>query len=694
MIIPFLQRKFGDITISMKLYFTVGIMALLVTIELCTLWFAVGTLSSVRSFVNGEGLWSKAQKDAVYSLFIYAHSHREKDYQAFHDYLKVPLGDNKTRLELSKPKPDLAIARRGFLEGRNHPEDVDGMIKLITRFHKISYINKAIVIWGQAEQSMEQLITISDKLHTMINSKSVSQPEIDKVLEQAEVLNRRTTILEDDFSSTLGEGSRWLENIVLRLLLTLSLTIGTTSILITISVSRGIEKGVRAIITGASLVGKGLLNTRVKVYSRDEIGTLATSFNQMTDTLEHNMRHIRELKEAEEKLKTEKERAETSEKTKQLFLAKMSHEIRTPMNAILGFARLLEETLSVKEQQEYIHIIIKSGDDLLVILNDILDFSRMEAGKITIESVQFDLRDIIHTTILMMDSKAKQKGLDIKYHVDKVVPEVILGDSVRLNQVMLNLVSNAIKFTEKGSITISVTCLEQNDDTILLDFSIKDTGMGIPLAKQERIFESFEQVTNDASRRFGGAGLGLSIVKQLVSLQDGEIFVISKPDQGSDFHFRLSFLKISEAASKAIPEKEETLIESGKGIRILVVEDNQLNQMLVIKVLKKQGFETDVAENGLIALDKHQNNNFDIILMDLQMPEMDGYEATQKIRSLKPDKKDIPIIAMSAHTFKGEYEHCIETGMNDFISKPFNTKELYEKIFRLLRKNLQEPYHS
>jgi signal transduction histidine kinase/ActR/RegA family two-component response regulator len=694
MIIPFLQRKFGDITISMKLYFTVGIMALLVTIELCTLWFAVGTLSSVRSFVNGECLWSKAQKDAVYSLFIYAHSHREKDYQAFHDYLKVPLGDNKTRLELSKPKPDLAIARRGFLEGRNHPEDVDGMIKLITRFHKISYINKAIVIWGQAEQSMEQLITISDKLHTMINSKSVSQPEIDKVLEQAEVLNRRTTILEDDFSSTLGEGSRWLENIVLRLLLTLSLTIGTTSILITISVSRGIEKGVRAIITGASLVGKGLLNTRVKVYSRDEIGTLATSFNQMTDTLEHNMRHIRELKEAEEKLKTEKERAETSEKTKQLFLAKMSHEIRTPMNAILGFARLLEETLSVKEQQEYIHIIIKSGDDLLVILNDILDFSRMEAGKITIESVQFDLRDIIHTTILMMDSKAKQKGLDIKYHVDKVVPEVILGDSVRLNQVMLNLVSNAIKFTEKGSITISVTCLEQNDDTILLDFSIKDTGMGIPLAKQERIFESFEQVTNDASRRFGGAGLGLSIVKQLVSLQDGEIFVISKPDQGSDFHFRLSFLKISEAASKAIPEKEETLIESGKGIRILVVEDNQLNQMLVIKVLKKQGFETDVAENGLIALDKHQNNNFDIILMDLQMPEMDGYEATQKIRSLKPDKKDIPIIAMSAHTFKGEYEHCIETGMNDFISKPFNTKELYEKIFRLLRKNLQEPYHS
>ncbi len=483
MIISFLQKKLGDITISMKLYFTVGIMALLVTIELCTLWFAVGTLSSVRAFVNGEGLWSKAQKDAVYSLFIYAHSHNEKDYQAFRDFLKVPLGDNKTRLELSKPNPDLSMARQGFIEGRNYPEDVDGMIKLITRFHNISYINKAIVIWGQAEQNMEQLIGISDKLHAMINLKSASQPEIDKVVEQAQVLNRRITILEDGFSFTLGEGSRWLENVVLRLLLTLSITIGTTSILITISVSRGIEKGVKAINNGAALVGKGLLNTRVKVYSRDEIGMLATSFNQMTDTLEHNMRHIRELKEAEEKLKTEKERAETSEKTKQLFLAKMSHEIRTPMNAILGFAKLLEETLIVKEQQEYIHIIIRSGDDLLVILNDILDFSRMEAGKITFESVPFNLRDIIRTTILMMEAKSKQKGIGLKYNVDNKVPQMILGDSVRLNQVLLNLVSNAIKFTAEGGIDISVACLEQNENNILLDFSIKDTGMGIPLEK-------------------------------------------------------------------------------------------------------------------------------------------------------------------------------------------------------------------
>jgi hypothetical protein len=682
MLISFLQKRLGNISISRKLYFTVGIMALLVTIELCTLWFAISTLSSVRSFVNGEGLWSKAQKDAVYSLLIYAHSHDEKDYHAFREFLKVPQGDNKTRIELFKQKPDFKVATQGFIEGRNHPADVDGMINLITRFHSISYINRAIVIWGQAEVTMEQVIAISDKLHIMISSKVASQQEIDKVLEQAEILNRRLTMLEDDFSFTLGEGSRWLEDIVLKLLLTLSLTIGTTSILITISVSGGIERGLKAIIEGASLISKGLLNTRVKVYSRDEIGVLATSFNQMADTLEH---YIRELQETEENLKKEKERAEASEKAKQLFLANMSHEIRTPMNGILGFARLLEESLTEKEQLEYIHVIIKSGDDLLVILNDILDFSRMEAGKITFESAPFNLRDIIHSTVMMMESKSKQKNISVVNNIDDKIPDIILGDSVRLNQILLNLVSNAIKFTEKGQISISVICIEKNMNNLILEFRIKDTGIGIPLDKQEKIFESFEQATADTSRRFGGTGLGLSIVKQLVELQNGEIFLNSKPGYGSDFYFRLSFLKIKEKKNKPDFKKAEKLQSNDEIIHVLVVEDNPINKLLVVKVLQKKSFEIDVAENGKIALEKYAKNNYDIILMDLQMPEMDGYEATMNIRRLETHKKDIPIIAMTAHTIKGERERCLEIGMNEFISKPFAINELYEKIYKLTK---------
>ncbi|HWZ03575.1 MAG TPA: response regulator, partial [Mucilaginibacter sp.] len=299
-------------------------------------------------------------------------------------------------------------------------------------------------------------------------------------------------------------------------------------------------------------------------------------------------------------------------------------------------------------------------------------------------------REIIYTTILMMESKSRQKGIIIKYAIDDRIPDIILGDSVRLSQILLNLVSNAIKFTLKGEITISVICVEETEEKILLDFGIKDTGIGIPLEKQGKIFESFEQATNDTARRFGGSGLGLSIVKQLITLQNGEIFVSSKPGFGSDFHFRLSFLKYTHIVETSGPEKAELEIPKGDGIHILVAEDNLINQMLVIKVLKNNGFETEVAENGLIVLSKFKDKDFDVILMDLQMPEMDGYETTLKIRSLENYKKDIPIIAMSAHTFKGEYERCIEMGMNDFISKPFDKKELYQKIFKLLKSNVPE----
>lgn len=685
MIISFIQKKLRDISISRKLYFTIGIMALLVTMELSTLWFAVSTLSSVRAYVGGEGLWSKAEKDAVYHLQVYATSHNEKDYQAYLSFLKVPLGDKKTRLELQKPHPDLQIAREGFIEGRNHPEDVDGMINLIQRFNSVSYLHKAIIIWGEAEQQMEQIIPLGEKMHGMIRSGSATQHEIDNLLLQTQVINQKLTTLEDEFSFTLGQGSRWLERIVLRLLLTLSLTIATTSIVITISVSKGIEKGLKAILDGAALISQGFLNTRVKVYSRDEIGELATSFNQMTNTLE---RYIRELKETEENLTRAKERAEVSEKAKQLFLAKMSHEIRTPMNGILGFAKLLEESLKEKEQLEYIHVIIKSGDDLLVILNDILDFSRMEAGKITFESLPVNLHDIIQSTVLMIESKAKQKNIGIDISIDEKIPVEILGDSVRLNQILLNLISNAVKFTEKGKINISVKCIEETKTKVSLEFSVKDTGIGIPFEKQIKIFESFEQAATDTTRRFGGTGLGLSIVKQLVELQGGRISVSSKPGQGSDFHFQLSFLKIKGAKYIKEPEQTTAITQIDKSLKVLIVEDNPVNRMLAIKVLQNKGFETDTAENGKIALEKYAARHYDMILMDLQMPEMDGYEATMQIRKMPADKKDVPIIAMTAHTIKGELEHCMEIGMNDFISKPFDKKELFDKIYRAINRSI------
>ncbi|WP_184544673.1 response regulator [Mucilaginibacter sp. FT3.2] len=662
-------------------------MAALVTIELFTLYFAVTTLSAVRSFVAGEGMWSKAEKDAAGALNQYAHSHNEADYEAFKQYLKVPLGDRNSRLALLTPHPDLEKARQGLLDGRNHPDDIDGMIKLVLRFHKVFYINKAFTLWANAEPIIGQLTKISEDLHHKINS-GAPQKDIDRSLENIKLLNKQLTDMEDGFSYTLGEGARWLEDLVLKILLTLSVTIGTTSILITISVSNGIEKGLKAIINGAKFIGKGDLSNRVKVYSQDEIGLLANAFNQMTDKLEQNSQ---EIKRQEESLRQEKERVLASEKVKQLFLMNMSHEIRTPMNVVLGFAHLLEDTLIDDEQLEYTSMLIKAGNDLLVILTDILEFSKIESGDIVLETHPFSLNQMIYAILADIEPQAVAKNIHLNCFIDNAVPEVILGDKSRVNQILIKLLSNAIKFTERGEVMVTVCCIENYPEYIELEFSIKDTGIGIPVEMQEQIFDHFEQASIGTERKFGGTGLGLSIVKQLVKLLDGSIHVNSTPGKGSEFHFRLSFLKYSHRKGRAESMALNTVNKleplSISKPRVLIVDDNPMNRMLVIKILQKRGFETDTAENGKIAVFKVRNQNYDIVLMDLQMPEMDGYEATRQIREWRNDKSNIPIIAMTAHTMPGEKEKCFEIGMNDFLPKPFFSDVLFEKIYALLLLN-------
>jgi signal transduction histidine kinase/CheY-like chemotaxis protein len=683
MILSF-RKKIRDISIAKKLYFTVGIMAVLVTIELFTLYFAVTTLSAVRSFVAGEGMWSKAEKDATAALNEYAHSHNETDYEAFKQYLKVPLGDRNSRLALLTAQPNLEKAKQGLLDGRNHPDDINGMIKLVLRFHNVSYINKAFSLWANAEPLIGQLTKISEDLHRKIND-GAPQQDIDKSLAKIKLINKQLTSMEDGFSNTLGEGARWLEDLVLKILLTLSVTIGSTSILITISVSNGIERGLKAIINGATLIGKGDLMSRVKVYSQDEIGLLANAFNQMTDKLEQNNKEIKQQKES---LRLEKERVLASEKVKQLFLMNMSHEIRTPMNVVLGFAHLLEDTLTDDEQLEYTGMLIKAGNELLVILNDILDFSKIESGDIVLETHPFSLNQMIYAMLADIEPQAVAKKIHLNCFIDNKVPEVILGDKSRMSQILIKLLSNAIKFTEQGEVMITVCCLADYPEYIELEFSIKDTGIGIPLEKQEQIFDHFEQASIGTGRKFGGAGLGLSIVKQLVKLLDGNISVNSTPGKGSEFHFRLSFLKYNrrKGMGESVPlnaaYKDEPLHISKP--RVLIVDDNPMNRMLVIKMLQKRGFETDTAENGKIAVFKVRNQNYDIVLMDLQMPEMDGYEATMQIRDLKNEKNNIPIIAMTAHIMPGEMEKCAEIGMNDFLPKPFFSDMLFEKIYALL----------
>ena len=399
-------------------------------------------------------------------------------------------------------------------------------------------------------------------------------------------------------------------------------------------------------------------------------------------------RDITELKRVEKQLYESKENAENAQKiaesatkSKQQFLSNMSHEIRTPMNAIIGFTKVMLKTELDEKQKEYLSAIELSGDALIVLINDILDLAKVEAGKMTFEKVPFKLSSTISSMLHLFEPKLQEKNIKLIKVYDKGIPEVLLGDPIRLNQVMLNLLSNAVKFTSEGKITVSVELLEEDEKMAIIQFSIKDTGIGIKKENLETIFGSFQQASNDTTRLFGGTGLGLSIVKQLIEPQGGYISVESEINIGSTFTFVLSFLK-TKAKVELSPDVVQLDMEI-KGIKVLVVEDMVLNQLLMKTVLEDFGFGCEIAVNGKVALEKLYENPYDIILMDLQMPEMNGFEATKYIRNTI--KLTIPIIALTADVTTVDVGKCKQAGMDDYVAKPINEKMLYSKMVSLLK---------
>ncbi len=375
--------------------------------------------------------------------------------------------------------------------------------------------------------------------------------------------------------------------------------------------------------------------------------------------------------------------AEEAVKSKQQFLSNMSHEIRTPMNAIIGFTKVVLKTDLTVKQKEYLNAIKISGDALIVLINDILDLAKVDAGKMQFEQIPFKLRSSIAAMLHLFESKIQEKNLKLIREFDPAIPEVLVGDPVRLHQIILNLISNAVKFTSKGKITVIVKLIEEDDVKVILEFAISDTGIGISESKIETVFENFQQATSGTSRLYGGTGLGLAIVKQLVEPQGGSIKVESIVKEGSTFSFRLPFLK-----TKAEAQTELEILELDndiKNLKVLVVEDMALNQLLMKTVLDDFGFERDIAENGKIAIEKLENNTYDIILMDLQMPEMNGFDATEYIRNTM--KLTIPIIALTADVTTVDLEKCKAVGMNDYLAKPIDERLLYSKIVSLIKKN-------
>ncbi|MFV8356384.1 PAS domain S-box protein [Flavobacterium sp. XS1P32] len=411
------------------------------------------------------------------------------------------------------------------------------------------------------------------------------------------------------------------------------------------------------------------------VSVKDETGKIIMWVGSKTD--------IHELKEAKSKAEAATHLAEEAMQGKQQFLSNMSHEIRTPMNAIIGFTNVLLKSKLDKTQEEYLTAIKVSGDALLVLINDILDLAKVDAGRMTFEKIPFNLATSLSAMLLLFDIKIKEKNLELVEQLDTAIPEIILGDPTRLRQIILNLVSNAVKFTEVGKITMGVALLKQDSEEVTLEFKVTDTGIGIHKNKLEHIFDDFGQATYENSRLYGGTGLGLSIVRKLTEQQGGTIHVESELGKGSVFSFELSFAKTNQKIkhqTERVYNKQAEIIN----LKVLVAEDMPLNQLLIKIILADFGFEVEIAENGKIAIEKLQQKKYDLVLMDLQMPEMNGFEATTYVRNTM--NSNIPIIALTADVTTIDADKARAVGMNDYISKPIDEQLLYSKIIDVLQK--------
>lgn len=421
----------------------------------------------------------------------------------------------------------------------------------------------------------------------------------------------------------------------------------------------------------------------------DEIRYASDQLRKQNEELRQMYKDLQEQKLAKNNAEMKKQIAEQAVKSKQQFLANMSHEIRTPMNSIIGFTNVMLKTELNHEQREHINAIKMSGDALLVIINDILDLAKVDAGRMVFEKIPFNVIDSICGTIHLMDGKIREKNLEMVREFDETIPDTLVGDPIRLRQIILNLLSNAVKFTQKGKIIARVAVLSQDADKVRLEFTVEDTGIGIPEDKLDHIFDSFEQASRDTSRLYGGTGLGLAIVKKFVELQGGAITVKSEVGKGTSMSFALDLgktsLQFDFEDDIMQPMQKGYQEEPSNPVRVLVVEDVFLNQLLVKIMLTDFGFDFDIVENGKIAIEKLGENHYDVVLMDLQMPEMNGFEATAYIRVEM--KSHIPIIALTADVTSMDIEKSKSVGMDDYISKPIDEKLLYRKIMKHVNKS-------
>jgi signal transduction histidine kinase len=520
------MKHWKDLSIATRLYAVFGVMAVLIAGELLTLRFSMGKLSAVRAFVGGEGSWSKAQKNAAFSLQRYAATHNEKDYDDFLEYLQIPLGDRQARLEILKADPDLGKIRQGFIQGHIHPDDVDPMVDLLRNFYWVKYLNQALQIWTQADSVLDRFRDAGGAYHEALTSRPPNLAKATEAGERLRNINRELTKIEEDFSYTLGEGSRWLERVVFSVLFLLVLTVESIGLTLTFRTSRHITRGLARLNEMTGRLGKGefrhVLGQRsgAAIYA-DEIGTLTESIYTMGELLD------RSYSDLEKRVAERTSELKVALEARDEFLSIASHELRTPLTVIL-----LQLQQATRRSEEYTAVLekpLRQAKKLTALIEELLDLTRIRAGKLKLMREEVDLKEILQEVISDFSQVAARSGNVISMHA----PAGVIGflDRTRMSQVVTNLISNAIKYGDGKP--IEVTLHITNGENPLAVLSVRDQGLGIEPENQAIIFKRFERAERDSS--ISGLGLGLYITRQILDAHGGTVEVKSERGQGSIF---------------------------------------------------------------------------------------------------------------------------------------------------------------